>query len=208
MSRLKGLLGALALGAVVTGQASSCGFDGLLGDSFSAQHPKSLGVALAVAEAAAAGVLPAAATAPIVPGQKGYWTTVAHLEKFSGLVGAASSDGAPLPAVSILLVDSQLWTRLSPGPRGYELEQHVPGPREADIVVVTTGYIVEAVTSGRLSGAAAISLGVLAVDNDLGGAGRKLVTAALTPARAAAAPARRSAPFWGAKPGVQEKPQE
>jgi len=70
MRSLRFALGATLLSAgLLAPQAFACGFDGLLGDSFSAQHPKSLGVAMSVADAVASGALGKEAVAPIEPGQ-------------------------------------------------------------------------------------------------------------------------------------------
>ncbi|WP_424363269.1 hypothetical protein [Methylocystis parvus] len=145
--------------------ASACGFDGLLGDQFSAQHAKSLPVAFAINDAVAAGVIGKAALAPIEPGQKGYWRAMMRLQRFAELL-EATADRDGLPPVSILLIDSQLWTRLRPGPAGYEIEAHALRPAPGDVVIVTNEFVLAGIVEGSLSSRRALDLGVVAVDGD------------------------------------------
>ena len=74
---LYGAMTSAALLLLVSGAAAppanACGFDGILGDGFSAEHPKSIAVAFAISDAVTAGIVDKAALAPIVPGSQGYW---------------------------------------------------------------------------------------------------------------------------------------
>ncbi len=145
--------------------AAACGFDGLIGDQFSAQHPRSLPVAFANNDSVAAGLIDKGALAPIQAGQTGYWRALARLEHFAALL-AETADQGKLPHVSVLLIDSQLWTRLRAGPAGYQIEPHARGPAPGDTVVVTNEFVLAAITEGRLSARLALDIGVVAVDGE------------------------------------------
>jgi hypothetical protein len=82
--------------------ALACGYDGLIGDQFSAQHPKSLPVAFAINDAINAGIVGSDAIVPIQAGQKGYWRAMTRLAHFSSLLGEKAPPGS-LPNISILL---------------------------------------------------------------------------------------------------------
>ncbi len=182
--------------------AAACGFDGLLGDQFSAQHPKSLPVAFAINDGVAAGMIDKGALAPIQPGQKGYWRAMTRLAHFAALL-AGTVDLGKLPHVSVLLIDSQLWTRLRAGPAGYEIEQHERGPAPGDAVVVTNEFILALMIDGRLSARRALDIGVVAVDGEkaLATLVQDRMLAGLTLEKTAAEPqtARKLVTPWGGK---------
>jgi hypothetical protein len=156
IAMLQGILGSVAL---------ACGFDGLIGDKFSAQHPKSLPVAFAITDAVGSGIIGKGALEPIQPGQKGYWRAMTRLANFAALLGDRT-DSSRLPNVSILLIDSQLWTRLRGGSTGFEIEAHARGPELGDAVIVTNEFILAAIIEGDLSAGRALQIGVVAVDGD------------------------------------------
>lgn len=196
---------AALLGA--TASASACGFDGLLGDQFSAQHPKSLPVAFAINDSVVARIVDRGALAPIQAGPKGYWRAMTRLGHFASLLAETAEPGK-LADVSVLLIDSRLWTRLRAGAAGYELEPHARGPAPGDAVVVTNEFILAAVTEGRLSARRALEIGVVAVDGaePLATMVRDKMVANIAPGKAG--PERRVARKlltpWGAKPaGMQ-----
>ncbi len=182
-------------------QAFACGFDGMLGDSFSAQHPKSLGVAMSVADAVESGALGREAIAPIEPGQKGYWRAMARVQRFSNLMSAAGGDSARLPAVSVLLIDSGLWTRLRPGSSGYEIEAHAKEPAAGDVVIVTNETVLASLDDGRLTPSRALTMGLVAVDGDEGQA-RTVQSELIARIDVSndAGSAARVAPAWGRRP--------
>lgn len=196
-----------ALLGVLAPVASACGFDGLLGDQFSAQHPKSLPVAFAINDSVAAGIIDKGALAPIQPGQKGYWRAMMRLEHFAALL-AETVDQGKLPHVSVLLIDSQLWTRLRAGSTGYEIEPHARGPAPGDAVVVTNEFILAAITEGSLSARRALDIGVVAVDGEspLATLVKERMLERMTPEKTATERriARKLLAPWGAKPaGLQ-----
>jgi hypothetical protein len=155
----------LALWAALFGasaDAQACAFDGLLGPGLTAQHPRSIAVALAIRAAVDEGLIGPDAVSPIVPGGAGYWRAVSRLRAFElPLIAAAERTG---PVISILLVDSSLWARLAPARDGMALEIHTPAARPGDVAIVTSEAILAAVTDGRLTFDAALDRGLIAID--------------------------------------------
>jgi hypothetical protein len=202
MTSMRSMLGASLLATgLLAPQAIACGFDGHLGDAFSAQHPKSFGVAMAVADAVSTGALGREAIAPIEPGQKGYWRAMARVQRFSNLMSAAGNDSERLPAISVLLIDSGLWTRLRPGPSGYEIEAHAKEPVAGDVIIVTNEFVLASLDDGALKPARALDMGLVAVDGDEGRAAsvRSDLIARIDASKDAGS-AVRIAPAWGKRP--------
>ena len=177
--------------------AIACGFDGLLGDGFSAEHPKSIAVAFAISDAVTAGIVDKAALAPIVPGSQGYWRAVGRINTFQRLLSAASTGGTPAPSISLLFIDSKLWSKFSPGPQGYELQVHTSGASPEDIVIVTSETILAAVLDGTMPAQKALDLGLIAIDGkqDDAEAMRHAVVAATDRARTSAVAAMPAMPI-------------
>ena len=174
------MLAALLLSGAV-GPASPCGFDGPLGNNFSAMHPKSIGVALAVRDAVVAGVIEPAAD-PAVAGRAGYWRAVGHLTALQRALSSAPTE-RPMP-VSVLFIDSGLWSRLTPAMNGFAMDVHTDGAKESDVVVVTSEPVLTAILDKRLPVADALERGLLTVEGDPADAMRRLIAKALdTPAR-------------------------
>ena len=144
--------------------AKACGFDGLLGDGFSAAHPRSMAVAFAISDAVAAGIIDKSAVSPIVPGSAGYWHAVGRLNAFQQLLSSTLTVGAQSPNISILFIDSKLWARLSPARQNYELQVHTSGAAPEDIVIVTSQAVLSAVLDGTLQAQTALDLGLIAVE--------------------------------------------
>ena len=117
-SALYGLITVTALLVLSSGLAAppslACGFDGLLGDGFSAEHPKSIAVAFAISDAVDAQMVDRATIAPIDPGSRGYWRAVGHISSFQRLLSAASGAGDHSPGIALLFIDSKLWSRFQP----------------------------------------------------------------------------------------------
>jgi hypothetical protein len=166
------LYGAMTLAAllllasgVAAPPANACGFDGIMGDGFSAEHPKSIAVAFAISDAVTAGIIDKAAIAPIVPSSSGYWRAVGRISSFQRLLSVVSGGGGqPSSSISLLFIDSKLWARLSPGPHGYQLQVHTPGPSPEDVVIITSEPILAAVLDGTMPAQKALDLGLIAID--------------------------------------------
>jgi hypothetical protein len=78
----------------------SCGFDGLLGDGFSAEHSKSIAVAFAISDAVAVGLVDKTAIAPIDPGSRRYWRAVGRISSFQRLHSETSATSDQSQSIS------------------------------------------------------------------------------------------------------------
>src|SRR5687768_3357346 len=80
--------------------AVACGYDGVMGNSFAARHPRSIEVAFAVRDAVAAGMLDGMAVDPVRAGPSGYWRAAGRIQSFLHRL----SVGADGPRDSIAIV--------------------------------------------------------------------------------------------------------
>ncbi len=188
--------------------AIACGFDGLIGDQFSAQHAKSLSVAFAISDGVAAGAIGKGALAPIEPGQRGYWRAMMRLQQFAEALSRPVAAPKKLPQISVLLIDSRLWTRLRADASGYAIEAHATGPAPGDVVIVTNEFVLAALIDGSLDARRALDIGVVAVDGDAAFSTtvRDEMLARFTPGRAASqqqAPRKFLSPWGSARSGAQ-----
>lgn len=149
----------LMAGLLAASPGRACGFDGLMSDGFGAAHPRSVGVALAIADAIGAGLLDRLAAAPVVPGSAGYWRAVGRLTAVAHLMS-----GRELPApVAVLLIDSNLWARIVSEAGGIRPEPHAAGAAEGDVVIVTSEPVVVRLLEGAMPWATALDRGLLAI---------------------------------------------
>ena len=171
---------AMLLWGSLNDAANSCGFDSPLGDGFSAMHPRSIAVAVAIRDAVDAGVVEHSVLDPIVPGAAGYWRAVQHLNALQRLV-AAGRTATPSP-ISVLFIDSNLWSRLSPSLQGLDIAVHMADKQPGDAVIVTSEAILAAVLDDRLPIAAALDYGLIAIEGAEGQRAeiRQIIVAALT----------------------------
>jgi hypothetical protein len=152
----------LASGAAAQ-PAVTCECDVLSGN-FGALHPKSIGVAFAIRDSVDAGVLERLAVDPIVPGSAAYGRAVDHLNAFQRRLSAAAGQTPPSTSVSVLLIDSNFWARLTPAALGFDIEVHTDGAQPDDVVVLSSEVVLTAVLEGCLSVQAAFDRGVLVID--------------------------------------------
>lgn len=146
-------------------RAIACGFDGALGANFGASHPKSLTVAFAVRDAVVKGRVDSAAIAPLVPGPGGYWRAASRVRSFQRLMSPSAAQGRAV-GVSILFVESQLWSRLTPKPDGYQADLHMQGPAPGDVVIVTNETVLASMLSGVLKAQEALELGIVVLEGE------------------------------------------
>lgn len=153
----------LALVATQLPQASACGFDGAMSDSFSASHPKSLDVAFAISDAVGKGIVKPLPASPSKAGQAGYWKAQERVSRFQTYLPASASG---TQNVSLLLVDSQLWSRFKAAGAGYEMVAHAEGAAAGDVVVITAEPVIAMILDGQLTVKAALDTGVLAIEGE------------------------------------------
>lgn len=155
----------LATAAVTFGAvrpALSCGFHGLLGDAFAAQYSGSIEVAVALREAADAGLLEGSLVRPRLSDLTAYQRTVRRLLALRGALDAAyETTERPLPAFAVLLIESRLWSRVS---SAEAMDVHVTGPEDGETVVITGDAVVAAMLDGRLGAAEALERRQLLID--------------------------------------------
>ena len=200
LSKVVARIGAvLLISSAAPASVSACGFDGVMGSSLSAQHPKSLTVAFALRDAVDSGTLDKAALAPIERGPKGYWRAAAHVQELQRRLAGAKTLGAA-PSLALLFVESQLWSRLRPTATGFNLELHAAGAEPQDVVIVTNETVVASLLAGSLSVQAALDRDLVALDGEPPAvtALREILLEAFSPSVDRAEPVSLL-PFTGAK---------
>lgn len=145
---------------------AACGSDFVLGDEVGAAHPASIGVAFAMLDARIAGVLPPADASATTTDARVSADDAAHM-----LEQRLASVRVKMPPVSLLLVESRLWTRYTPsGKRGAGSEDthagHDAGPFDGDIVVVTGEAVLRGLLAGRLTWQQAVDRKLVALAGD------------------------------------------
>jgi hypothetical protein len=192
---------ALLFVALSAPKLAACGFDGALGAGLSALHPKSISVAIAVRDAAGKGALDPAAILPIERGPKGYWRAAGHIRDFQRRLSTEGAPSGERAFISLLFVESALWSRLAPTSEGYEVALHTAGPTPGDVVIVTNEAVLASIVDGSLSVRRALDLGVMAIDGEPAAAEavRRAILADMSRAPATSEPARavRAIPFVG-----------
>jgi hypothetical protein len=86
--------------------------------------------------------------------------TVVRLGELGDRMGA-SLDGRPVPAFSMVLIGTMLWTRFEPAGAALRTEVHTTGPAPGDVVIVTDEPVVAALLDGRISARDARELGLV-----------------------------------------------
>ena len=176
LARLAAPLAVAVLLASQTGPAAPCGFHSAIGNNFSAMHPKSIDVALAVRDAVVAGMIEPAAD-PAAAGNAGYWRAVGHLTTLHAALTAERADVSG--PISVLFIDSGLWARLTPKVDGLTMDIHTAGAQPGDVAVITSETVLSAILDKRLPVADALESGVIAIDGEAVDATRHLIARAL-----------------------------
>lgn len=148
--------------------AAACGSDFVLGDEVGAAHPASIGVAFAMLDARSAGTLAPADVSASTD------TRVSADDAAHRLEQRLASVRTKMPAVSLLLVESRLWTRYaSSGKRDADAEAthagHDAGPVDGDVVVVTGEAVLRGLLAGRLTWQKAVDSGLVVLAGDPAG---------------------------------------
>ncbi|HMK29587.1 MAG TPA: hypothetical protein VK473_07885 [Terriglobales bacterium] len=166
-ARWRRMLVAVATIALLAGYASACGLEG---DDITLQR-----VALNVIYPDALHVLGAVSSARLsrrLDRTLGIDSTltVEDLRRVMARISAglwklharlASDAPAKPPALSIVLLEPMLWSRIAAEGEMLKLEVHLDGPTRGDVVAVTEEPVIVAMNSGTLSARDALSLGLL-----------------------------------------------
>lgn len=150
------LVMALATGSV-TRSAWACGLEGGLGDAFSAAHDGSLDVAFATRDAITSGWL---VPDPELATEAAHERADERLRIFAAALPPAPRGAKPF---SVLLVESGVWTRISPNAGHWSLATHIEKPGSGETAVLASEPALRKLVDGQLSADQALSNGVLTV---------------------------------------------
>ncbi len=121
-------------------------------------YPNSLYVKTAVWQAEDAGLLPPRSRENS-KNLFAYHRKAAQMKSLENVAPMSTSD-ATYP-FAILLLDSMLWTRVTPSADRFSVSIHVDGPARDDVIVVTHGKVIGALLDGSLGAATAESHGLI-----------------------------------------------
>lgn len=138
--------------------AMACGYDAIYPNPFEQRWLGSLDVAMATAAAISDRKLD---PVPKITGPDGFSRSYQWLNQLKGSL----KDGELPGNVSILLVDSGLWSRVR-GKESLLLQTHTEGPARQDRIMLTSEAGINALLSGQLSAAQATELGLLVIQDD------------------------------------------
>ena len=161
--------------------ATACSFHGAAGGNFSALHPRSIDVALALSDATQAGILQRAEL-PTIGDVFGCRNVMARMQRLGNAV--APSNDVTAPTFSVLLVESGLWSRYRSLPEGAVFELHTEGARAGEAAVITGSTVLEALESGVLSFEEAMRRGLIVIATEMSAESQKILSALATFARA------------------------
>lgn len=113
-------------------------------------YPNSLYVQTAVWQAEDAGILPGRA-AESTKDLFAYQRMAKAMRAYGELVTKADLAVGEMPNLSIVLIETLLWTRFVRTAAGYTVEVHAEGPAPNDVVMVTAGKVIFSLVDGTLS---------------------------------------------------------
>lgn len=171
-----------ALAASGPAPVRACGLEPMFNGGFTVSYPGSLNVAVAVAKARSAGLLPAA-TADTVAKDVRLRALIADLQRLQGRLNAgprAGTETSPTP-FSLVLVGPGLWSHFLSTPGGVLARYHVDGPMKDQAVVLTHAAVLRALLVGTLSLEQAMADGLLAFSGGDTGQVRVVFAASFAP---------------------------
>ena len=136
-------------------------------------YPNALHVTWAIKQARQTGLLPPLDAARVTAtGDKrraldraAFMQTMAALYAIGIAIDGLSEQGLEQP-ISVLILESMLWTRFSPDLPHVRQGMHAKGPEQGDVVLITEMPVVLAIQQGSLSIERAVELGVVRVYAD------------------------------------------
>jgi hypothetical protein len=159
------VLAAAALIALAPGgPAIPCGYHGLIGGGFTAQHAGSIEVAIALREAVEAGVIEAHTVVPGRVDLVGFHRARKRLERLRKELVRQQLEGATVPAFSLLLIEPALWSRYDTAGGDVVLRVESEAALRTEPAVVTGGAVLAAIMSGTLTAKEATARGLLVVE--------------------------------------------
>lgn len=156
------MLGLLAA-VVATSPGAACGYHGALGNGFSALHPRSVDVAIAIRQAVDENLLDGETVKPKLVDLFALSRATARLDRLRGALQPLASDMA-MPSFSLLLVESGMWSRYVVEEGSVRLVAHIDAPSAGEAVVVTGNAVLIAISLGRLTVQDATHRGLIEID--------------------------------------------
>jgi hypothetical protein len=144
----------------------ACGYHGLLGDGFLPMHPRSIGVAFAISDAADEQLLDREIIAPRLADMLALHRATQRLERLRAALQRVRAEAHVLP-FALLLVESGMWSRYASDNGRVRLTAHTEPPPAGEAAVVTGDAVLAAIAAGRLTPEAALDRGLIAVDGPL-----------------------------------------
>jgi len=123
-------------------------------------YPNSLYVQTAVWQAEDAGILPSRAAEPIKD-LFAYQRIVQAMRAYGALISKADVAAGEMPNLSVVLIDTLLWTRFVRTADAYAVEVHAEGPSANDVVMVTAGKVIFSMVDGTLTPRIAYDRGLI-----------------------------------------------
>jgi len=145
------------------GVAHSCGYHdpvNLARGMLNWAYPNSLYVRTAVWQAEDAGILPKRASEPSKD-LFAYHRIAIAMSSFGELMANANFAPGEMQGLSVLLIESVLWTRFVQTTEGYSVEVHADGAAPNDVVMVTDGKVMLSLVAGAITPRFARELGLI-----------------------------------------------
>lgn len=167
--RRRDALGAAAglLGAALAGPAWACALEGddvvLLRSALGVAYPGALNVLAAVSAARRSGRIERWRGLDVPATADERRVERAQIERSLGRLRMrlAGVTHAGAPALSVVLIEPMLWSRLLPRAGRLDLSLHVAGAAHGDVVAVTDEPVLASLDGGRLTAAEALALDLL-----------------------------------------------
>ena len=123
-------------------------------------YPNSLYVQTAVWQAEDAGILPSRAAEP-TKDLFAYQRIVQAMRAYGALISKADVAAGEMPNLSVVLIDTLLWTRFVRTGDAYAVEVHAEGPSPNDVVMVTAGKVIFSLVDDTLTSPIAYDRGLI-----------------------------------------------
>ena len=140
----------------------ACGLEPAINGGFTVSHPRSIDVAVAVANARRTGLLPPAKTDAVDKDGR-LRALISDLQRLQGRLsnGVRNSAADSTDPFSLVLVGPGLWSHFHSNPDAVLARYHVDGPLAGRAVVLTHAAVLNALLGGELSVDQAMADGLL-----------------------------------------------
>ena len=172
----------VAAAAGAAPMVSACGLEAVINGGFTVSHPRSLDVAVAVAQARRAGLLPVADQDNVTNDVR-LRTLITDLQRLQSRLNAGprvvtKDSTGPF---SLVLVGPGLWSHFHNTSGGVLARYHVKGPLKDKVVVLTHAAVLKALLRGTLSVEQAVADGLLTYSGTDTGWVRQVFDASFAP---------------------------